>query len=127
MKSKKALPCKTNREKYLASIRKDHEMMVPIMKAKLSQKVSDEQVLAERAKQYGDATLSHKNLGLEWTGILQNHFRIELPHPIPAHVVLLMMAASKMNRAATPTPGQPDDYADGRIYFSLAEQARGKR
>ena len=80
-------------------------------------------VQRKRSKQYGDATAGHRNLGLEWTGILQNHYGITLDHPIPSHVVLLMMAASKINRAATPTPGQPDDYVDARIYLNLAREA----
>ena len=85
-----------------------------------------EEVRAGRTAQYGDATVGHRNLGLLWTGLLQNHFQIRLPHAIPPDVVLPMMAASKANRAATPTPGQPDDYEDGAIYFELAGEAKGK-
>ena len=84
---------------------------------------SEDRTMQERTAQYGPATFGHANLGLYWTGILQNHFGIELDHPIPAHVVLLMMAASKINRAATPTPGQEDDYIDGKNYLQLAEEA----
>ena len=85
---------------------------------------ADAKVQAERAKQYGDATFGHGNLGLIWTGLIQNHYGVKFDHPIPASLVLVLMAAAKANRAALPAPVQPDDYADGRIYFSLAEEAR---
>jgi len=63
-----------------------------------------EAVAADRLAQYPDATKGHTNLGLAWTGLLQNHYGIKLDHPIPAHVVLLMLGANKHNRAVLPTP-----------------------
>lgn len=84
-----------------------------------------DRVLKERAEQYGDATTGHENLGLAWTGLLQNHYGIQLDHPIPADVVLLMMAASKANRAARGLKLLDDNYDDGANYFDLAgETAR---
>jgi hypothetical protein len=41
-------------------------------------------------------------------------------------VVLLMMAANKINRAVLPLPPQDDDYVDGRIYFQLAHESARK-
>lgn len=90
------------------------------MSKKLEAKIRE-----ERGATYGDATLGHHNLGLCWTGILQNHFKTELPWPIPADVVLLMMAALKLNRAAIDRGGE-DHYADGRIYIELAAEAAEK-
>ena len=83
-----------------------------------------EKVQAEKTKQYGDATFGTANLGLAWTGILQNHFGVELPHVIPSHVILLMMASIKVNLAAMNSQFQEDDYVDGISYFELAEKAR---
>lgn len=87
---------------------------------------TEKQIRRNRSRQYGDSTAGHRNLGLAWTGLLQNYYGIELPRPIPARIVLLMMAASKANRAAVPRAGQEDDYQDGRIYLELAEEAQRK-
>ena len=59
----------------------------------------EKKVQIARASRYGDHRFVHANLGLMWTGILQSYYSIELSEPIPAHVVLLMMTASKLNRA----------------------------
>jgi len=80
-------------------------------------------VRADRERQYGDATTGHTNLGLAWTGLLQNHYGIVLDHPLPAHLVLLMMSASKANRAARGLMHIEDNYVDGAIYFNLAGEA----
>jgi len=82
------------------------------------------QIHAERGARYGEGTQAHTNLGLIWTGILQNHFLMTLPAPIPADVVLLMMAANKLNRAACPTPLHGDNYDDGVIYVEMAREAK---
>lgn len=78
----------------------------------------------ERGKQYGEGTFAHTNLGLEWTGLIQNHYRITLSHPLPPDLVLLMFAASKANRAACPTPLHDDNYDDGKVYFEMARKAK---
>ena len=80
-----------------------------------------------RQERYGStATVNHRNLGLLWTGIIQSYFEIELSHPIPSHVVLLMMSASKINRAASERGPLVDDdnYVDGKIYMELAKLAK---
>jgi hypothetical protein len=81
-------------------------------------------VLQERGKRYLDATFGHTNLSKAWTGILQTHYQIELPHDIPADVTLLMMVALKVNRAAHPTPFLDDNYLDGKGYMELARVAK---
>lgn len=83
------------------------------------------EIHAERGNSFGDGTEGHTNLGLEWTGIIQNHYKMRLPYPIPPDVVLLMMAASKINRAACPTPIRDDNYDDGAIYIEMAREAKG--
>jgi hypothetical protein len=84
----------------------------------------ERRVQRERARQYGDHVHGHANLGLLWTALLQNHYGIQLSHPVPASLAELMMAANKLNRAATPTPGHPDDYRDAAIYVRLSEDAK---
>lgn len=84
----------------------------------------EQAIFEERNKQYGDATQSHANIGLAWTGILQNHFDITLPHAIPADVVLLMMATLKALRAARSYMIVPDNYTDAKTYFEMARTAR---
>lgn len=84
-------------------------------------------IFNNRNKKYGPFTPMHRNLGLIWTGIIQNHFNIELPTPLPAYLVLLMLAASKINRAALKKIVDEDDsFVDGRIYMELAKAAKQK-
>lgn len=85
---------------------------------------SAEQHIREvRSARYGrDHVAGHRNLGLEWTGILQNHYGIQFEHPIPPHIVELMMVMSKCNRAAVDPNGR-DNYVDGRAYLAMAEEA----
>ena len=82
------------------------------------------EILEERGKHFLDATFGHTNLGMEWTGILQTHYQMVLPHPIPSDVTLLMMVALKVNRAAHPTPMREDNYLDGKGYMELARKAK---
>ena len=88
--------------------------------------LDEARVVAERNALYGDATKGHANLGLCWSGILQNHYGIRLSHPIPASVVLLMLSANKINRAVLPTSGKLDDFVDMRNYARLSEEALKK-
>lgn len=85
----------------------------------------DRRTFKTRQERYGTFIQAHKNLGLLWTGLLQNHFRIKLPGPIPSHVVLLMMTASKLNRAvAEELLPDEDNYVDAKIYTAMAQKAR---
>ena len=88
----------------------------------------EQRVREERAQRYGDFYLGHLNLGRLWRGILSNHLKMDLPE-IPAHVVLLMMCASKLNRAAGESAGEPDNdnYADLRVYAQLAAEAKERK
>lgn len=82
-----------------------------------SQSVSD--VLVERGKKYGDMTVGHRTLGLIWTGMIENHFQIQLPHPISGELVALMNVAMKLNRESFAY--QEDNYLDARGYLAIAE------
>ena len=76
--------------------------------------------IAERGKVYGDVTLSHENIGLTWTGIIQQHYGIRLDHPIPSWVAELMMVSFKVQRSARVYHG--DNFIDARAYLQFAEK-----
>lgn len=86
----------------------------------------EQKVFDERQKRYGTFIQAHANLGLLWTALIQNHFRIKLPGHIPSHIVLLMMVASKLNRAAAEKGVLVDEenYDDGKIYLEMAKNAK---
>lgn len=77
-------------------------------------------VVAERGKVYGDPKQGHTNIGLAWTGIVQQHFGITLDHPIPPEIVALMMCAFKVQRACRVF--KADNYLDLRAYLGFAEE-----
>jgi len=81
-------------------------------------------VYAERDALYGDATAGHRNFGLLITAILQQHYGIVLPHPVPPRIALLINAACKLNRACLETSNKADDYVDLIRYVQLADEAR---
>jgi hypothetical protein len=80
--------------------------------------------IAERGKVYGEPHLSHKNIGLAFTGIIQQHYSIELPHPLPASVVELMMVAFKVHRSSRVY--HADNYVDLKAYAKFAEESQLK-
>lgn len=85
----------------------------------------EQKIFEQRQKRYGHFIDAHENLGLVWTGLIQNYFRIKLSEPIPSHLVLLMMAASKLNRAvAEKDLPDSDNYNDNKIYIEMAKQAK---
>lgn len=86
--------------------------------------LTDEQILKDRETQYGDSNEGLYNLGMKWTALLQNYFGVRLPHLIPADIVCLMLADLKSIRASKQKKCNPDHYADGRNYFTLAEKAK---
>lgn len=71
-------------------------------------------VIAERGKVYGDPELSHENIGLNWTGMIQQHYQVRLPYPLPAWLVELMMAGFKIHRSARVF--HEDNYVDLEAY-----------
>jgi hypothetical protein len=85
--------------------------------------VSD--TIAERGKVYGDPHLSHKNIGLSWTGLIQQHYGIELDHPLPASLVAQMMVCFKMQRATRVF--HADNYVDAHAYARFAEESQQKK
>lgn len=80
------------------------------------------QILAERGAIYGDPLDSHANIGLSWTGLIQQHYGITLDHPLPTSLVAQMMVVFKMQRAARVY--HADNYDDAVNYLSFARQAQ---
>lgn len=76
--------------------------------------------IAERGKVYGDPMESHTNIGLAWTGLIQQHYGITLAHPLPASLVAQMMASFKIQRSAKCY--KDDNYVDLAAYARFAEQ-----
>lgn len=76
--------------------------------------------IAERGKIYGDPRESHANIGLSWTGLIQQHYGIKLDHPLPPSLVAQMMVAFKMQRAARVY--HADNYVDAHAYTQFAEE-----
>lgn len=77
-------------------------------------------IRTKRERFYGAAKVNHDNIGLQFTGILQQHYGIKLPHAVPGHLVALFQCMVKANRAATPLAFNPDNYVDGQAYFEIA-------
>jgi hypothetical protein len=80
------------------------------------------QTIAERGKIYGDPHDSHENIGLSWTGLIQQHYGIKLAHPLPSSLVAQMMVAFKMQRATRVY--HADNYVDAQAYARFAEEAQ---
>jgi Domain of unknown function (DUF6378) len=78
--------------------------------------------IEERGKVYGEPHLSHENIGLAWTGLLQQHYGMRLDHPIPAFLVELMMTQFKVQRSARVY--HADNYVDLKAYARFAEHAQ---
>lgn len=78
------------------------------------------QTVSERGKVYGDPSLSHENIGLAWTGLIQQHYQIRLPHALPDWLVELMMVQFKANRSARVF--HEDNFVDLRAYSGFAEE-----
>ncbi len=80
------------------------------------------ETIAERGLVYGEPHLSHENIGLAWTGLIQQHYGVRLDHPLPAFLVELMMAAFKVQRSCRVF--HPDNYIDLKAYSGFAEHAQ---
>lgn len=79
-------------------------------------------VVKSRSRVYGEPHLSHENIGLCWTAAIQQHFGIRLPGPIPAHVVEMMMAQFKIQRAMRVF--HEDNFVDCQAYLRFAQHGQ---
>jgi hypothetical protein len=83
-----------------------------------------EAIKLERGKVYGESELSHENIGLAWTGILQQHYGIRFPESIPAWLVEHMMVQFKIQRSARVF--HQDNFDDAKNYLEFAERDQKK-
>lgn len=74
----------------------------------------------KRGRVYGDPAESHTNIGLTWTGLVQQHYGIQLNHPIPNYLVAQMMVTFKMQRSARVF--KADNYDDAHVYCDFARR-----
>ena len=79
-----------------------------------------EQIELERGLIYGDPYHNHQSIGKIWTGLLEQHYGITLPHCIPPSLVALLMAGLKINRMNR--VWQQDNADDGQIYVKFASK-----
>ncbi len=89
------------------------------MKKPTTQSVVDK-TIATRGVVYGDPKKSHDRIGMAWSGLLQQHYDITLPHPIPAHIVAMMMVMFKVQRSARKF--KADNFLDGKAYLQFSEE-----
>lgn len=80
------------------------------------------ETIAQRGKVYGDPHDSHTNIGLSWTGLIQQHYGLQFKHPLPASLVSQMMVAFKMQRATRVF--HADNYVDAHAYARFAEDSQ---
>jgi hypothetical protein len=80
--------------------------------------------IKERGQIYGDPKLSHENIGLAWTGLIQQHYGIRLDHPLPSWLVELMMVDFKTQRSARVF--HADNFLDAVCYLKFAEEHQGE-
>jgi hypothetical protein len=81
-------------------------------------------VMTERGKVYGEPHLSHENIGLAWTGLIQQHYEVRLDHPLPSWLVEMMLASFKIHRSARVF--HSDNFLDCRAYLAFAEHGQQK-
>lgn len=87
----------------------------------LDAKTPNAEVIKEREKVYGPPEKGFKRVGEAWAALLNEHFLCELP-ALPPHLVGLMLASLKLQRAAKPYEGHLDNYVDATNYVALAQQ-----
>jgi hypothetical protein len=79
----------------------------------------------QRAKTHGDMIAGAKRTGRVWGALLSEHLGFEIPD-IPPHMVTLLFAAAKLNRAARPRRIVLDDYVDGINYLAFSWRSRAQ-
>lgn len=76
----------------------------------------------DKSSVYGPVHASHANIGLAWQALIQQHYGITLPGPMPAWLVQLMLVVFKAQRSARVY--HPDNYGDLMTYAGFAEHAQ---
>ena len=78
----------------------------------------------EKDAQYGDPAESLRNIGLVWTGIINQWAGLKLLKPIPGWLVALMYASAKVIRISAkyiPLTTREDNELDAKVYLDIAE------
>jgi len=76
--------------------------------------MTDEEIMKDRAKSYGDAKVSFQGIANLWTNYID--------YNIEPHEVAIMMALLKINRIKTAEGDSlKDSFQDARNYLTLAE------
>lgn len=81
-----------------------------------------DRIKAARGKVYGCPQESHENVGLGWSGLIQQHYGITLDHPLPSFLVNQMLCTLKLQRATRVF--RQDNYDDLKNYVAFAEQGQ---
>ncbi len=80
-----------------------------------------EDIQAARQSVYGDPLQNHLGIAQGWAGLLQPHWEaVKNGDPLPPHVVVLLMAALKLNRMRL--VHHEDNYKDAAVYLAFAER-----
>jgi hypothetical protein len=80
------------------------------------------EIFKDRGEVYGPMDTLMEASGLTVTGLIEAHYQMQLPHPIPGSLLCLMNAACKLVRASVPYKFHEDNYLDGRNYITMAEK-----
>lgn len=79
-----------------------------------------EEIMKERGKKYGDYQVSMHAAGLMAQALLEMHYQIALPGPVPPHVIGHLNVCVKSSRACAPFDFEPDNYKDAHNYLEIA-------
>src|SRR5262245_55311702 len=77
-----------------------------------------ESVIVKRTESYGDPYEGFTQLARIWTALIESHYKMTLPHPLPPRMSSLMLVALKTLRA-TSTP-HPDSHVDLAAFNQFA-------
>ena len=77
-------------------------------------------MIMKKGHVYGSFHVGFDAYALVLTAILENHYQQKLPHPVPGHLIGLMMAGQKVVRASAPNDFNDDNYVDAHAYMDMA-------
>jgi hypothetical protein len=86
---------------------------------------TEAQIRADIRKQrevvYGNTYMNMRQIGIAITALIEAHYQIILPHPVPPHVAAHIMAGPvKQVRAVAPNGLRKDTYRDGVNFWEIA-------
>ncbi len=76
----------------------------------------------EHLELYGKPKTMFRATGLAVTAIIEAYYGIQLPHPIPPHIMAQVDVVKKCIRACSSQRYHEDDYVDEQNYVRLAQQ-----